>query len=281
MPHEVSDPAAGADNGSTMASHPTREAQGGAVRCPQCAAANPSSNRFCAGCGYALGMSAQPAAAAAVAPAPAAAGLRLTALRADGSEVGSVSITEGQAIGRDTGSIFSEDNYLSPTHAVFTRQGTRVLVQDAGSLNGVYLRLRANTPWRLRWGDVFRVGQQILRLESLEGGDQYSDDVRHFGSPNPGYIARLSLVIGRDTTGNAFLIPKDGFHLGRERGNALFAEDGYVSGLHCQLTVDLESAIWLTDLGSSNGSFVRLKQQQPVAAGDILLMGQQLFRVDL
>jgi len=247
------------------------------VECPQCFTPNPPGNRFCAGCGFSLEAAAAPAQPGAAATAE---GVRLTALRADGTEVGSFPITDGMAIGRDTGSIFAGDNYLSPTHAVFTRQGARVLVKDAGSLNGVYLRLRANTPWRLRWGDVFRVGQQILRLESLEGGDQYTDEVRHFGSPNPGYIARLALMIGRDTTGNSFLIPKDGFHLGRERGNALFAEDGYVSGLHCLLSVDLESAIWLTDLGSSNGSFVRLKQQHAISSGDILLMGQQLFRLD-
>src|SRR4029079_5890 len=165
-------------------------------------------------------------------------------------------------------------------HAVFTRQSGRVLVQDAGSLNGVYLRLRANVPWRLRWGDMFRVGQHILRLESLEDGYQFTDDVRHFGSPNPGYVARLALMIGRDTTGNAFLIPKEGFHLGRERGNALFGDDAYMSGLHCLLSVDLESGVWLTDLGSSNGTFVRLRQPQPVSSGDLLLMGQPLFRVD-
>jgi pSer/pThr/pTyr-binding forkhead associated (FHA) protein len=262
-----------------MASHSAGEAGGSAGHeCTQCSALNPVSNRFCAACGYQLGAfsAPEPPSAAAL-----SAELRLTALRADGSELGTFAIVDGVAVGRDTGSIFSGDNYLSPLHAVFTRQGPRVLVDDAGSLNGVYLKLRPNAPWRLRWGDMFRVGQQILRLESLEGPNQYTDDVRHFGSPTHGYVARVALMIGRETTGNAFLIPQAGFHLGRERGHALFAEDGYVSSLHCQLTVDGSDAIWLTDLGSSNGSFVRLKQQHAVSGGDVLLMGQQLFRVDL
>jgi len=247
------------------------------LECPQCFTPNPPGNRFCAGCGYALESAAAPGQPRAAA---AGAALRLTALNADGTEVGTFSVNEGVPVGRGLGSIFSGDNYLSPAHAVFTRQSGRVLVQDAGSLNGVYLRLRANVPWRLRWGDMFRVGQHILRLESLEDGYQFTDDVRHFGSPNPGYVARLALMIGRDTTGNAFLIPKEGFHLGRERGNALFGDDAYMSGLHCLLSVDLESGVWLTDLGSSNGTFVRLRQPQPVSSGDLLLMGQQLFRVD-
>jgi len=261
-----------------MASHIAGEAAAsGGLECTQCSTLNPTSNRFCAACGYQL------EAVAALEPPSMASlpsDLRLTALRADGSELGTFSITDGVAVGRDTGAIFSGDNYLSPTHAVFTRQGPRVLVHDTGSLNGVYLKLRANAPWRLRWGDMFRVGQQILRLESLEGPNQYTDDVRHFGSPTHGYVARVALMIGRETTGNAFLIPQAGFHLGRERGHALFAEDGYVSSLHCQLSVDGNDAIWLTDLGSSNGSFVRLNQEHAVTGGDVLLMGQQLFRLD-
>jgi hypothetical protein len=93
-------------------------------------------------------------------------------------------------------------------------------------------------------------------------------------------VGRLGLVIGRDTTGNAFPVPKAGLHLGRERGDVLFPEDGYVSGLHCRIGVGADSSITLTDLGSSNGSFVRLKEERQVSAGDILLMGQQLFRID-
>jgi hypothetical protein len=35
----------------------------------------------------------------------------------------------------------------------------------------------------------------------------------------------------------------------------------------------------LTDLGSSNGSFLRLREETDIKSGDVLLMGQQLFRV--
>jgi pSer/pThr/pTyr-binding forkhead associated (FHA) protein len=250
------------------------------MECPRCSAANPAGNRFCAECGSQLELAPPPVKPSAVGAVSVA--LRLTALLADGSEGGSFSVTDGSAVGRATGSIFAGDNYLSPAHAAFRQEGARVFVRDVGSLNGVYLRLRANTPWRLRWGDMFRVGQQILRLDPLEGPeqDQYRDGVRYYGSSTHGYVARLSLMVGRDTTGNAFLIPKAGFCLGRERGHALLAEDGYVSSMHCHLSVDADNAVLLTDLGSSNGSFVRLRQEHLISAGDILLMGQQLFRVD-
>jgi pSer/pThr/pTyr-binding forkhead associated (FHA) protein len=38
--------------------------------------------------------------------------------------------------------------------------------------------------------------------------------------------------------------------------------------------------LFLTDLGSSNGTFVRVLEAD-VRTGDVLLMGQQLFRVTL
>lgn len=251
------------------------------INCPQCEHQNPATNRFCASCGYKLNLQSVPAKPAAAA-AMVAGTVMLTALRADGSEAGSYTLTESpsETIGRDTGSIFAGDSYLSPRHATFTRKGDRLYVADARSLNGVYLKIRPNAPWPLRFGDVFRIGQEILRLEKLETPQPSPDGVQRLGSPADGYVARLGLVIGRDTTGNAFPVPKAGLHLGRERGDVLFPEDGYVSGLHCRLGVGSDSAITLTDLGSSNGSFVRLRDEHPLGGGDILLMGQQLFRVD-
>jgi len=253
------------------------------IACPQCDHSNPTGNRFCASCGYKLNLASVPIKTGGSGPSPGVAGeVRLTALRADGTEAGSYKLgaAPSETIGRDTGSIFAGDSYLSPRHAVFSRKGDRLFVSDARSLNGVYLKIRPNAPWPLRFGDVFRIGQEILRLEKVETPQPSADGVQRLGSPSDGYVARLGLVIGRDTTGNAFPVPKTGLHLGRERGDVLFPEDGYVSGLHCRLGVGTDSSISITDLGSSNGSFVRLKDEHPVASGDILLMGQQLFRID-
>jgi predicted component of type VI protein secretion system len=61
----------------------------------------------------------------------------------------------------------------------------------------------------------------------------------------------------------------------------LFSEDGYVSGLHCRIAKGPDGRVYLTDVGSSNGTFVRLNSERSIGAGDVLLMGQQLFRVDL
>ncbi len=258
----------------------------GTVVCPQCAHVNGLGNRFCASCGYNLGAlaSASPSASPpAVAPTTSAGPtIILTALRADGSEAGTYRLPDAQTItlGRDTGSIFAGDSYLSPRHATFTRRGPQLSIKDEDSLNGVYLKLRPNEPCLLEFGDLFRIGQEIIRLEELKGQGRSPDGVDRFGSPSKGYIGRLALVIGRDTTGNSFPIPERGVHCGRERGDILFSEDGYVSGLHCSIAKGSDGKIYLTDVGSSNGTFVRIRAEQQVGATDILLMGQQLFRID-
>jgi pSer/pThr/pTyr-binding forkhead associated (FHA) protein len=221
------------------------------------------------------------AAAIAAAAAPGTP-VTLVALRADGTEAGSWRMPDAPVLtlGRDTGSIFADDSYLSPRHATFTRRGGQLVVKDEGSLNGVYLKLKPNDPWPLEFTDIFRIGQEIIRFEELKGQSPSSDGVERFGSPSRGYIGRLALVIGRDTTGNAFPVPERGVHCGRERGDILFSEDGYVSGLHCRIAKGSDGRIHLTDVGSSNGTFIRLRAERTLTSGDILLMGQQLFRVD-
>ncbi len=267
---------------------PAESAPQGGVECPQCGHSNGGGSRFCAACGFNLtAAQAAPAPPPGVAAAPTAnagtATVTLVALRADGSEAGSYSVPSDPKVtlGRDVGGIFSGDSYLSPRHASLTRQGNKLLVRDEGSLNGVYLKLKPNVPWVLNFGDIFRIGQEIIRLEALEPQPPASDGVERLGSPKAGYLGRLALVIGRDTTGNAFVIPSGGVHCGRERGDILFSEDGYVSGLHCRIAPNGSGSLELTDVGSSNGTFVRLSQEYALSNGDILLMGQQLFRVDL
>jgi pSer/pThr/pTyr-binding forkhead associated (FHA) protein/ribosomal protein L40E len=266
------------------AAAPAAAAGGTGIICPQCEHPNPGNNKFCASCGFKLSRPAAAAAAPEVsaiqaAPAVALSGVILTALRADGTEAGTYPLPAGNTtVGRDTGAIFAGDSYLSPRHATFSPRGAKLFVKDEGSLNGVYKKLRRDEPVLINPNDIFRIGQELLRYEPLTPLPATADGVDRLGSPSKGYMGRISLIIGRDATGNAFPVPEAGMHLGRERGDVLFPEDGYVSGLHCRLAFT-NGQLFLTDLGSSNGSFVRLNGEAEVIDGDILLMGQQLFRI--
>jgi pSer/pThr/pTyr-binding forkhead associated (FHA) protein len=150
---------------------------------------------------------------------------------------------------------------MSPKHAIFAFKGNALSVIDQGSLNGVYVRIDRDTPTELVPGAIFRIGQEILRFDPIASPARGTDGVEVMGSPNNGLVGRLSLVIGRETTGNAFPVPATGMHVGRERGDVIFPEDGYVSGLHCRLHSD-GGKVYLTDVGSSNGTFIRVTKRR-------------------
>ena len=74
---------------------------------------------------------------------------------------------------------------------------------------------------------------------------------------------------------------KDGENaLGRELGDITFPSDGFISGRHAVLTV-AQDRLMVKDLGSSNGTFLRLTAPAFVDNGDQFLIGRQLVRVEL
>lgn len=260
--------------------------------CTNCGAQVPENFRFCHVCGHDLhaapatnGRGEAPgervsAPAVAAAPRPSAARARVVLIQPDGSEGEAFPLGEGATlIGRGTGGIFANDAYLSPEHAEFRFEGDQLVVKDMESLNGIYVRVEPNVPIELFDGSVFRVGQEILRFEAPTAPDPAPDGTQLMGSPYQGFLGRVCLVIGRETTGNCFPIPPQGIHLGRERGDVVFPEDGYVSGLHCRIHSEV-GHVFLTDLGSSNGTFVRVLNESFVPKGTFVLMGQQLFRAE-
>lgn len=251
------------------------------LSCPTCGNAVPFDFKFCGTCGHRMddAPAAAPAPKAAPAVAPQSDGAvkgQLVLINPDGTEGDSFPLTNSTSVGRDVGGVFAADAYLSPLHATFSFVGEQLIVRDENSLNGVYVKVDHDSPVKLEPGSIFRIGQEILRFESIASGSLVNG-VETMGSPNPGYIGRLCLVIGREGSGNAFPIPADGMHIGRERGDVVFPEDGYVSGLHCRIHRDGKD-VFLTDVGSSNGTFTRVTGQQALRRGELLLMGQQLFR---
>ncbi len=232
-------------------------------------------------------MTTAPAAAAPApepAPAPVAAPAggergRLVLIRPDGSEGETFPLGDTTIVGREAAGPFASDSYLSPQHAEFAFGAQGLEVRDLESLNGVYLRIAQGAPAPLEDGSIFRIGQEILRFERLKDNGPDDDGTEAMGSPNKDYLGRIVLVTGRESHGNAYCVPAGGMHLGRERGEVIFPEDGYVSGLHCRLHEE-NGTMFLTDVGSSNGTFIRVTGGTTVSPGALLLMGQQLFRVE-
>ncbi len=184
------------------------------------------------------------------------------------------------AVGRDAGGFFASDPFLSPTHAILRVDESEVYVKDAESLNGIFIRIPANEPIEIHSGQIFRIGQELLLFEEIDKGSTASDGTEKMGSPIEGLWGRIALIVARGRLGNAFPVGSEGLILGRERGNILFPEDGYVSGLHVNIFSD-NNKFYISDLGSSNGTFLKLDVEGTFPTGTFLLMGQQLFQIDL
>jgi hypothetical protein len=202
---------------------------------------------------------------------------KLVLIRPDGGEGGSIPLHEGETlIGRGQGSIFDSDAYLSPRHAQIVLNAAGCVVRDLHSLNGVFVKMLDEE--EIASNTIFRIGQELLRFDAIQPPVPQEDGTEIMGSPNPGFWGRLVVVVGRDTDGSAFPLFGDAVVLGRERGDILFPEDGYVSGTHARLSCR-EGRFYLADLGSSNGTFVRVHGECAIPTESYLLMGQQLFKV--
>ena len=67
--------------------------------------------------------------------------------------------------------------------------------------------------------------------------------------------------------------------IGRETGDIRFPEDGYVSGRHCRIFGD-DSGVFIEDVGSSNGTYLRVRDGGTVPFSSLVLIGQRLFRIE-
>jgi hypothetical protein len=264
---------------------PAAAAATGPRRCPSCGSDVPPSFRFCGTCGFRMDegsnvapMPMPPGPAPQMAPQPQRARLSMTLIRPDGTEGGTHQLQQGEnKLGRSFGPVFENDGYLSPIHAQLDIRGVQGMVRDLDSLNGVFVKMSGEE--ELQSGQIIRIGQELLRFELIPAPEPTADGTELMGSPNPGYWGKLTVIIGRDITGAAFPLLGESVTLGRERGEINFPDDGYVSGLHARISLR-DGRVFLTDLGSSNGSFVKVNGERAVGHESFVLLGQQLFRLN-
>lgn len=242
---------------------------------------------------------------------------RLVVIAKSGADGPSYPFGDVMDIGRSEGGIVvAEDPYLSPRHVRVAWNGTKLVLRDLASTNGVFLRLaahrsmggRRSTPDAasevtvpLQDQDVILVGQQVLRFEVLseaEGGLGPASEhgTLLFGSPASPRYARLGQRTVEGVTRDVYHVRKVETVLGRESGDVVFTEDPFLSRRHAAIRLVGRdgSALppsWrpsagevpqfnLVDMGSSNGTFLRIRGEIELMFGDHFRVGQQLFRVD-
>ena len=212
--------------------------------------------------------------------APARPRARVSAIARDGSRSADFVLTKDETrVGREVepGEVkLDKDPFIAPLHAVFRFEGPQLVVQDSGTPNGVFLWLKERS---LESGDELRIGRQRLRVEWMPDEPEQLADQPVWGSPNPGYTARVVQLLEGGGEGDVYPLKVGENLVGRGTGDVSFPQDGYVSSKHATITVG-EGSLVVRDLGSANGTFVRVNGQAAITSGDLLLVGEQILRID-
>jgi pSer/pThr/pTyr-binding forkhead associated (FHA) protein len=212
------------------------------------------------------------------------AGFRLVVVHRDGSDGITYSLIGDQIdIGRIEGDLTFEDPHLAPRHARISSSLSGRLLTPLEARNGVYVRLRGAVD--LQEGDHLLIGKQVLRFEIVpEVERNLRPAVEHgmvvFGTPARPPWARLRQITPAGVTRDVFHLTRPDVVVGREQGDIIFSDDEFMSRRHAQLSLR-NGRVRLEDLGSSNGTFVRLRGPHGLMPGDLIRLGDELLRFEI
>lgn len=252
--------------------------------CKSCYSPVPSGHKFCGKCGTPVDESAAGADPHFFGEMQTPGKAKLILIKGEGMDGISYHLnsTEHMA-GRSEGAIlFTEDKWLSPKHANFFYQDSKLMLSDEGSVNGVYLCLRGPTP--VGNGSIFMAGEQVFRVEEVPLVDDAPepDGTYFFSSPRRDSAFRVVQVLEGGGDGMVVHARDNQVVIGREGGDMNFPNDPYISGTHVKVEFDQnQGATAIVDLGSKNGTYVKINGEQELVHGDYLFLGRQLLRVEI
>ncbi len=214
---------------------------------------------------------------------------KLTLIRGDGEDGVSFTLAgQEHPAGRGECPIsFPDDPFLSPTHANFfyrpssvRGQPNELVVRDEGSLNGIYVRIHGTV--NLVSGSTVLIGEQVLTVSLARQPEDLPDaEGTYYSSsmPRPANLEVKQNLRG-GAIGSVFRVEAESLVIGREGNDINFPEDPFISGRHAELRIT-GGVLSVTDLGSRNGTFVRVNGEQVLKHGDYVFLGQQLLRVEI
>ncbi len=254
--------------------------------CVACGAGNGPGARFCQLCGTPFdrtsdGRPSSPVEAAVLPEAD------LVVIAQDGSPGRRYPLSSPRTvIGNGSADVnLRKDPYVSPVHAEIVYRNGRFFLADRGSLNGVFVRLGGSIP--LTSGDLLLVGLGVLRFEIVEEAErnlapQTRNGTRVFGTPPAPRYARLTIQTVEGVARDRYYLSRAETVLGREVGDIVFTDDPFMSRRHAAIRRDPNTnKFTIRDLGSSNGTFVAIREEHALSPGDHVRIGQHLFRLDV
>ncbi len=210
---------------------------------------------------------------------------KLTLIRGDGEDGVSFTLAGiDHLAGRGECPIaFPDDPFLSPTHANFLYRDSQLVVTDEGSLNGVYIRITGTVALPTDAATVL-IGEQVLTVKPIKLPEDVPDSEGTYYSASMVRPQNLEITqsLRGGQSGWVFRLHSESITIGREGNDINFPDDPFISGRHAELRyVSDGNMLSVTDLGSRNGTFVRISGEHVLKHGDYVFLGQQLLRVEI
>jgi pSer/pThr/pTyr-binding forkhead associated (FHA) protein len=249
--------------------------------CKSCSTPVPLGHKFCGRCGAAIPTDVANARTQFFGQLQVPGKAKLILIRGDGIEGLSYQLNaEQHTVGRNGQIVFPDDLFVSAKHANLFYRAGRLVVRDEGSQNGVFWRVRV--PMEVSPGDTFLAGEQLFVIEGppRPNDGPASDGTYFYSSPKHQAQFKIVQILEGGTPGMAVCARGRSLQIGREGGDLNFPGDLYMSASHCKLE-EAGGKLTLSDLGSRNGTFVRLKVEKELAHGDYLFIGRKLLRVEI
>ena len=209
--------------------------------------------------------------------------VKLRHIRKDGSSGELYALKNGKlSVGKSQGDLqYPNDPTLAPLHARFIWDSGQLFVEDLSEGRGVFIRLIAT--YTLQDGDTVLMGKQLLEFRekadlvaaAAATGTTVADISQTTNEPVAEFV-RLT-ERGADTSTRFPLLDQE-IVWGRNKGTYTFPDDGFMSRSHAKIYQRGEN-FFLEDVGSRNGTFVKVRGKTPLPVGSTVLAGGQLLKV--
>jgi class 3 adenylate cyclase len=221
-----------------------------------------------------------PAVAPADVPVAALSELKLQLIHKDGSGGTKYPVKSEVAVGlsREGKLVVSQDFHALPSvlARVFV-EDKALFVEGRSAVEGVFLRLAGT--YVLEQQDVFVVGEQIFHYQETPCDTPKaalpSTELADITTAMTAELVRTDAK-GKPTGRYPLNAPEVSF--GRTRGTYVFPDDNLMSRAHIRILQRGEDFV-LEDVGSRNGTFVKVRNRTPISAGCSLLIAGQLLKV--
>jgi len=206
---------------------------------------------------------------------------KIQQIRQDGS-LGVVKEMTGNtmSVGSSEGDlVFPGDPKLAPLHARFNLSGGQLMIEDLAG-RGVFVRLIGT--FTLVDGEEIMMGDQVLRFhekpQAMAAAAATGTNILDMASILQEPVAELVRVGSVAGQSERFPLMEETITWGRSKATYTFPEDRFMSRTHCRIYQRGEN-FFLEDMGSRNGTFVKVRGTVPVPIGASVRVGGQILRV--